>query len=91
METLPQALRVYDEIRRPFAQDVQRRSMFLGHVYQLNALGWEDVTVEQSRSGGIPRERMKELSDQIPAHFKWVMEGSATVERDKALAMLEKL
>ncbi len=91
LKTLPEALKVYDEIRRPFAIDIQRRSKLNGHLYQFNALGCEKITAEQCSAGGIPSERLKEIGDKITSLVEWTVTGTAMDERRKALAFLDNL
>ena len=87
--TLPLALRVYDAVRRPFAQDVQARSRTNGLMYQLNALGWENCTAEQSAQGGFPLERLVEIGREIENQLSWILTGSMLQERERAVKMLD--
>ncbi|KAI0349381.1 FAD/NAD-P-binding domain-containing protein [Trametes cingulata] len=90
LESLPHALRVYDAIRRPAAQEVQRRSEANGRLYQLNAKGWENVTEEESRMGGFSPEALVEVGKQVERQMSWTLGGSVMVDRDRAVAMLRR-
>lgn len=45
---IPRILRVYDNVRRPFSQDVQQCSRDTGLIYELRSSGSESITVEDS-------------------------------------------
>ncbi|KAI0364648.1 FAD/NAD-P-binding domain-containing protein [Pilatotrama ljubarskyi] len=89
-ENLTSALKVYDAIRRPAAQDVQRRSEANGRLYQLNAMGWENVTEEESKEGGFSLEKLAEIGKQVERQMSWTLGGSVMVDRDRAVAMLQR-
>ena len=91
VETLPAALRIYDTLRRPFSQDVLRRSRMNGLLYQLNTLGWEEVTSEQSASGGFPFERLAEIGQALRRQFDWSLTTSIMQERQQAIEMAKGL
>ena len=89
LSALPAILSAYDAVRRPFAQDISRRSDENGHLSQLRRLGWENVSAKESNKGGFAPERLKELGDALNTSVGWAMDGSAMGERDKAITMLE--
>lgn len=51
LTNLAAALKIYDGLRRPFSQAMQRCSRGTGHLNHLLRAGWEDVTAEQSAAG----------------------------------------
>ena len=89
IKTLPQALKVYDDIRRPFSQNVQRTSDAMGSMYHLDTMGWENVSAEESAAGQYPPELLPALSQKILETHMWVSEGDFVKAREKALALLE--
>ena len=50
-DNVPLALKVYDEIRRPFSQNVAALSLLSGRTSQLNTPQHADLTEEQSATG----------------------------------------
>ena len=44
LANLPAALTVYDDVRRPFSQNVQQGSDRNGMNYQLLRIGWENIS-----------------------------------------------
>ena len=90
IKTLPQALKVYDEFRRPFSQNVQRLSDASGSMYQLDAMGWENVSAEESTAGQYPPELLSQLNQKMVETHMWVGEGDFMKARQKALEQLER-
>lgn len=72
-DNITEALKVYDTIRRPFANEVCRRSLRLGFLYDLRAEYLpENVEVDKLRAGD--REELLKVADDIEEiwsiHFK---------------------
>ncbi len=84
LSNLPAALKIYDDLRRPFSQGVQRGSERNGENYHLRrpGSGWENITAEDSRSGRYPREWLKDIAEDVQAQMRWTFE--ANVEDDRA-------
>ena len=89
IKNLPRALKIYDDLRRPFAQNVQRLSDLTGSLYHLDVMGWEDVSVEESAAGRYPPELLSALDQQLSEALSWVGEGDFVKAREKALSLLE--
>ncbi|EIW52781.1 FAD/NAD-P-binding domain-containing protein [Trametes versicolor FP-101664 SS1] len=90
VKNLNQVLRVYDTLRRPAAQDIQRRSELNGTLYQLRSTGWEDVTEEQSQAGGFSHEKLADVGRQVERQMEWVLEGSVMEEKRTAVEAVER-
>ncbi|KAH9939767.1 FAD/NAD-P-binding domain-containing protein, partial [Epithele typhae] len=90
-ETLPGALRIYDEIRRPFSQDVKEKSRLNGGSSHLWRHGWENVTAEQSARGEYPRELLKVVGTESEQSMSWTIHGSIMQDRDTVLQMAGEL
>lgn len=90
-DTLPEMLCTYDAIRRPFAQNVARGSDQNGQLVQLQRLGWENVSAEESAAGGFAPEKLAEIADALDQSLSWTMKGSAMSERGKALCLFEEM
>ena len=82
---------MYDAVRRPFAQEIQRLSDENGRIYHLRRLGWEDLSAEQSTAGEYAPEMLGRMQDALMDAVQWTLKGSAMSERDKALKMLEEV
>ncbi|KAH9933957.1 FAD/NAD(P)-binding domain-containing protein [Epithele typhae] len=85
------ALKIYDKIRRPFAQNIQRLSDANGQCQHLRQGGWEDVTAEESLRGGFAQDRFDGVSELLASHMKWAQESSVMDDRDEALRMAKEL
>lgn len=90
LENVNCALKVYDTVRRPAAQEVQRLSEANGMLYQLRGAGWEKVTVEQSHAGGIPLEKLVTVGKEVEDQMAWMLKESVMEKRDMAIAMLKQ-
>ena len=84
LANLDTALKIYDDLRRPFSQGVQRGSERNGATYHLRRAGsgWENITAEDSRTGRYPRERLKDIAEDVQAQMRWTYEAS--IEDDRA-------
>ena len=88
LANLPAALKIYDDIRRPFSQGVVRGSANNGTNYHLCRAGWENVSAEESREGRYPRELLGMLEEELRKQMRWMYETSILDER---AALLEKV
>jgi len=84
-ETLPVALQVYDEIRRPFSQDILRRSYETGQIYYLQSRRVKDVTVESSAGGNVSSETLDGLCGDLREAFRWTWSTAVTTDCDQAI------
>ncbi|KAM5540038.1 hypothetical protein V8D89_006178 [Ganoderma adspersum] len=91
LETLPQALKIYDDIRRPFSQKVQRGSDEVGSIYHLKELGWDKVSVEESAAGSYSQDMIDAVGKRLEEKLDWVMKGDFMETRVKAMGMLESV
>jgi len=87
--TLGSVLQIYDRIRRPFSQEVQRRSRYTGMLYEFNGDGCEAITEEESAAGVIPMEKLDEIALDIDSMMEWMAASSIINERKEAVAILE--
>ncbi|KZT01894.1 FAD/NAD(P)-binding domain-containing protein [Laetiporus sulphureus 93-53] len=88
-ETLPQALQVYDQIRRPFSQWVATNSRAAGQIYDLRGEGMEKLTLEESIAGGVSKAQLESMEKTLQSMFEWLKDGSVLPDRDRALEILE--
>lgn len=89
---LPAALKIFDEIRRPFAQGVQRASDENGHLFQLHRVGWENITPAESAAGAFPPEWLAVVAQRLEEEGEWALTaGSITADRERALEMVDKV
>ena len=71
-ETVSAALTVYDEIRRPFAQNIQELSFKAGEIAWLDGPRTQSYSVEDSAAGRIPESVVKEVVAEDMADIqKW--------------------
>ena len=81
LANLPAALKIYDDIRRPFSQGVVRGSANNGTNYHLCRAGWENVSAEESREGRYPRELLGVLGEELRKQTSWMYDSSILDER----------
>ncbi len=81
LANLPAALKVYDDVRRPFSQSVQEGSNRNGMNYHLRRAGWEDISKEDSSAGRYPPELVGRLGEELVKQTGWMFESSILDER----------
>ncbi len=91
LANLPAALKIYDDVRRPFSQGVQEGSARNGTSYQLCRAGWEDVSVEDSSAGRYPRELLSVIAADVNKQTRWLYETSILDERGALSERIEAL
>ncbi|CCL98472.1 uncharacterized protein FIBRA_00470 [Fibroporia radiculosa] len=91
LETLPQALQVYDAIRRPFSQNVQAMSRITGTVYDLNDKVVEELVGHDGISKPLSVNELEILGQKVEDLMSWLRSTSALDERAAALEMLKTL
>ncbi|KAI0086402.1 FAD/NAD(P)-binding domain-containing protein [Irpex rosettiformis] len=69
-DNIVRALKIYDESRRPFAQNVQELSFKVGQIAWLDSPRVQSYSAEDSTSGVIPENVLKELltKDWVDLH-----------------------
>ena len=87
--TLSSALKIYDAIRRPFSQEVQRLSDENGYLHHLHRFGLESISAEQSRKGEYDHGKLKDIGEALSNATEWAIKTSALEQRDKAVRMFE--
>lgn len=89
-ETVPVALKIYDQNRRPAAQAVAAASLESGRMLTLSSgPGFEDLTAEQSSTGtAVTLAQLEGLANRLDHNIDW--QSATTVAGDNAVA-LEKL
>lgn len=88
---LPAALKVYDEIRRPFSQSVLQGSDRNGMNFQLRRAGWEDVSAEDSHAGRYPPELLHAVGEEMKVQIQWVFETNIQDDRARAVERVTAL
>jgi len=73
---------VYNAIRQPFANFVQRVSRAQGLLYEFNAPGFEDVQVNDK---SVTAERLSMLGDLIVGNWEYAWSTTAEGNLKKAL------
>jgi len=83
--TLGHVLNVYDQIRRPRAQNVAELSRTNGLLYEFNAPGYEYI---QSQDSNVSPDKLDQLGREAREHWEWAWSTSADGDIDTALSML---
>lgn len=65
INSIPHALRAYDAIRRPFANDVARRNRLTGYQFMFLGDNWDHCPDE------VLRNRLKHLGAAITDNWDW--------------------
>ncbi|TDL26549.1 salicylate hydroxylase [Rickenella mellea] len=97
---LHEALKIYDAIRRPAGNDVQRRSRINGFLYEFNdarfpevfplILGHGAAGDNADNTGEKDKERLKHMGEEIEKNWEWAWRTEAETQKDEALRMLEE-
>jgi len=87
LRNIPLVLQVYDEVRRPIAQEFSRRSLLTGQTLLLEKM--EGVTKEISAAGLVSKEKLLGLREQLSDLFQWTQATSADRDREMALEIFE--
>ncbi|CCL98471.1 uncharacterized protein FIBRA_00469 [Fibroporia radiculosa] len=91
LENVDQVLKVYDEIRRPFSQEIVEKSRGNGLKYDLRSPGLEWMTEEKSVTSPLTPAQLEELGDSIEDAFTWVKTTSVMDDLDKGIKRLEEV
>ncbi|KAF8072155.1 hypothetical protein FPV67DRAFT_1748853 [Lyophyllum atratum] len=80
LESVPSALAIYDQIRRPVAMEVAQRSLINGRLFGLQLPG---VPLDNDP------ERLPELGDAIKENWKWTWSTTLDADVKQAVRLLE--
>ncbi|CAA7270537.1 unnamed protein product [Cyclocybe aegerita] len=80
--------KVYDQIRRPVANQVLAASCISGKLCGLVAPGFEDV---EEGNAHVSFEKLTKLIDDFGKGMEWVWKESAEDDKRRAIEMLESL
>ncbi|KAJ3490085.1 hypothetical protein NLI96_g1673 [Meripilus lineatus] len=83
--TLPLALKVYDEIRRPFSQDILHKSVETGRLYFM-----QTGTMAEIPTGTPLRKALQKQADDIRGTFKWTNERDISQSAQLAVDLFRK-
>ncbi|EPQ52859.1 FAD/NAD P-binding domain-containing protein [Gloeophyllum trabeum ATCC 11539] len=92
-EMLPEALKIYDSIRRPFSQSVLQSSKDVGLMYEFSWPGFTDEDIMRKAADGSMHldiealHRLGELAAEVQA---WSWRSTIEDDRKQAIEMLEK-
>ena len=89
--TLPYVLYAYDHVRRPFSQDILRRSFETGATYCFQRGALADVSVADSAGAKVAMEDLKVLSDRASELLEWTWKTSSEKDRDEAVEIFHGL
>ena len=84
------ALQVYEEIRRPFSQEVQTHSREAGLLFSLDAGGLEKYSLEESRAGAIDTEILEALIRKENELADWAENTSLGPDVQRAKELVEE-
>ncbi|KAG2126583.1 hypothetical protein DEU56DRAFT_959331 [Suillus clintonianus] len=85
LDKVPTALKVYQNVRLPFAQSVARESERTGYMYDFFSPGYHDGT-----DRGNEQEEREVLKRKIVDQWNWAGEGGAVAEWLKAERQLQE-
>ncbi|KAH8111735.1 hypothetical protein DFH11DRAFT_575240 [Phellopilus nigrolimitatus] len=91
LESLPAALKVYEEIRLPHGNDVQPRSRVTGKLYEFADPRFANLNL----GGGTTASesdvaKLRKIGDAIVENWKWAWTTDIEDDRKKAIALLEE-
>lgn len=88
-DTIVLALGAYDEIRRPFAQNVLDLSYKTGEMYFMQSPRFEHVSAAESSSGTVPASEMQALDEDLARILRWTWTTTIQGDRDRAIEKLK--
>ena len=90
LANLSEALKLYDEVRRPFSQGVLKGSDRNGATYQMRreGSGWENLSAEDSRTGRYPREWLAAIAEDVQAQMRWQLHTNIEDDRTRVAERL---
>ncbi|KZT63440.1 FAD/NAD(P)-binding domain-containing protein [Daedalea quercina L-15889] len=90
-QTLPRVLQIYDNIRRPFSQDIIRRSRTCGMLYDymLSPSVLADIVDLSGVARDSPADDLARRSSTTQHLLLWARDTSILDDRDKALRALD--
>lgn len=86
---IPTVLKVFDEVRRPFAQEIARKSFHTGTLTFLCSEELKEYSAEDSAAGRIPREVLKRLDKEVAVESEWCYKTFAKDDREKAVELYQ--
>lgn len=89
-ESIIRALKVYNTIRRPASQNVQRLSRANGLTYELNDDECQNISVQDSAAGMVPMELLAGINKKIEENFGWTWRTSIARDRDEAIRHMDE-
>lgn len=92
-KTLPEAIKIYDNIRRPFSQRIWRNSRKAGLIYDFNWPGLSDKEVMHQAEGGrwyADLDALRRLGNHVQELQEWTWRTTIDSDRARAIEMLEK-
>jgi len=94
-ESIPRALKIYEKVRLPHGNDIQRRSRENGNLYEFAAderhphLSATD-TSDTNRLGIDANQLVKEIGEAAVENWEWAWTTDAETEKDEAIRMFEE-
>ena len=89
-ETLPEALKVYDEVRRPFANEIVRKSAASGRLYEFNEP--ESIIVEDfgktEKVGESDAGLLWNVGHSVCDRWKWAWTTTIDGDQERAAKLL---
>lgn len=88
--TIPTALRIYDAVRRPFAQHIQDISFKSGETVWLHSPRFQHITAEESARGNVSAEELQALHAELMDWQRWAGTTTLRGDRERAVRMLKE-
>ncbi|KAI0352748.1 FAD/NAD-P-binding domain-containing protein [Trametes cingulata] len=90
-ETIPVALKIYDQLRRPFAQKVAALSLKSGHLHSFIGPEFAGITREMSAAGeGLTREDLAKVAERLQGVQEWRKGTNVMNDCQTAIRMLDE-
>ena len=92
LQTLPEVLKIFETVRLPHGNMVQRLSRLNGKLYEFGDpryadLIGENAMTDKERSSG-DYERLKELGNEIARNLEWTWSTDVDDDKEVAVALL---
>lgn len=91
VETLPIALKVYEEIRLHHGNDVIKRSRRNGQLFEFYQADFQDLRNTNVEENDLKaKARLDSLNEAVEKNWEWAWTTSPVDDKEAALALLQK-
>lgn len=88
-EKIPQALKIYEKVRLPHANEIQRKSRENGKLYEF-VFSEQYPHLSAGAKTADPDQLVKEIVDVAKENWQWAWTTDVETEKEEAIRLLEE-